>query len=139
MGVWIFKWILVDAIYNKGLFNIAIDQFKYRSLSEYGIKTTIIKMIEVIRIPLGLSIAITYLLIIFKIIINRKSKLRVSYKRSLPYLSISLIGIIWYGVLTEHANLHYYFTYRNFFFISIGIFLAIYNLFEFDYNERNKK
>ena len=127
-GIWIFKWILVDVIYNKAILYNALNQFGYRSGVEYGLLIIIKELLWVIKIPMIFSLTIVIILLTIELIKNKKSSIELKIKNSLPYLFIASIGIVWYAALSNHSYLHMIFTYRNTFYISIGIFLAIYNL-----------
>ena len=144
-GTWFAKWIIVDIIYNKNMIYLGFRQFIYRSIADTNISyVTLLKQIlYVIRIPFVFAIFGT---LIFTEIsemkkVNNKEQtqynLRDRISDSLPYLIITIIPIVWYVVLKEHSYYHYFFTYRNFFAITISLCIFINKLLKkSDYNGR---
>ena len=70
---------------------------------------------------------------------KKDSKIIVNYKKMLIYWMIGILGVIWYAILKEHSYQHYFFTYRNFLYISIAFLLGIYNGIERGKNEKINK
>ena len=136
LGIWLSKWILADIIYHKGIINLAVSQLKYRAVVKDGnIFDIYTRMFLVIGKPLGISFIITISMLIYKIIRYKTLALKFNIKAILPYIFIALIGIIWYVILSEHSLQHYFFTYRNFFFILICILLMTCNILREDKKE----
>lgn len=146
VGTWIAKWIIVDLVYGKHIIKSAIDQILYRSVSseatkKYTLIDAFSKNFNIVKIPFVLSLFLTFVLVLIKIIRADESyKFVFKKEKVIPYFVITLIPIAWYTVLANHSYLHIIFTYRNFFAITVGLLITCYNLtnFEKKSEEENK-
>lgn len=123
---WIAKWTLLDLIYQKNIFNVALQQVFYRAGGEETISflEVLISNYEYVIGGTMISLLAIYIYIIVKGLSNCKLKLKLT-KRILPSLIIALIPIVWYFVVQNHSCRHAFFTYRNLALTLTGIPLGI--------------
>lgn len=141
LGIWIFKWILVDVLYHKNLFKISLEQFKYRSNYNLIKFKDIIKPIFTYIIkPFLFTFMTTCILTIIKLIKYKDlQNIKYNFKEISVYIFIILLVCLWILALKEHCYQHRFFTYRNILLISDCIFLIIYNFFTKIETDENKK
>lgn len=139
-GVFLMKWILVDLLFNRGLIQTSIEQFKYRSETNTNINLNIFsKPISIVIKPLSISIIVVCILTIIKIIkFKDRKNVKLNIKEISIYFFIELLVFAWIVVLRQHFFQHMFFTYRYTFLIFVCIFLIIYNLFKIEYSEDKK-
>lgn len=132
---WIFKWIIYDALYNEGLIKSAFNQVFYRMgrTNEYT-TNTIEETLNLFIFNNLIYICISFNLFIFFMIINKRQKMKLlNFKewinKSIPFITISIMPIIWYIALSNHTVLHYRFVYRHMLIFLIGILLCLKNIF----------
>ena len=144
--VWITKWILVDLIYSRNLINTVFEQFLYRSNGSIyenpNLWFILYENIFMTRNTLVYSFDIVVILLVIKYIkLGGYKNIKLNIKYSMLYILIGMFGILWYCLLQQHSDQHFFFTYRNFWLISTGMLLGIYNLFKKDkiYETENKE
>ena len=120
LSVCITKWVIVDIFFERNVINTAIQQFFYRSDKTYlNILGALIKNLTYTNLSLFIIISSCYLIFILN---RKKGSLKV--KESIPYFIIMNMPIIWYIILSQHSDMHSFFTYRllsiSFFAIETG-------------------
>lgn len=110
---WLAKWIIVDIIYNRNIFQNAMEQIKYRGMNlQFNyIQTVINNFVGLGGIDTAVIIY-TVLYNIFLICYYRIKKEKIPIVNIVFYISISLIPFIWYFIVRQHSYLHAAFTYR---------------------------
>ena len=123
---WVAKWTLLDLIYQKNIFNVALQQVFYRAGGEETVSflEVLISNYEYVMGGIMISLLAIYIYTIAKGLSNYKLKLKLT-KRILPFFIIALIPIVWYFVVQNHSYHHAFFTYRNLALTLIGIPLGI--------------
>ena len=134
---WVIKWILVQLLYNRDLIMQSIEQAKFRMIVPKKYNVTIMEVIKVNLAFLSINTILILLgfiviYIIYNLIKNRNEEIdfKHNFKRSIPFIFISLLPIIWYVVLKQHSIKHSFFTYRILIITIINIFVFIKTLFE---------
>lgn len=144
LGVWFIKWLLVDILYNKGLIQTSINQFMYRTKSSGD---EALNFIEILNRNLSLLSQVFGICILGVIIytfckiykLGNIKNIFLNVKEIIIYLIISFIVICWYFIFKQHSYQHFFFTYRNFWVISVSVLLIIYNIFKVDKSYIGKK
>ncbi|MDU1032943.1 hypothetical protein [Clostridium sp.] len=114
---WASKWILGSLILGKNILSEAINQAAYRTSSVYNGQN--ISLLEVIKKNMVLyfnetSIKILLLIGIVLIIMLLFKRIRFKYIiNKIPVLLLAAYPIIWFIVLSNHSDIHYWFTYRS--------------------------
>ena len=129
---WISKWIIVDIICDRNVFEISIEQFLYRSTGN-NVKfiDTFFTNYYYIR---GFIIVASTISLIYIIKNAKNFTNKVEFVRTIPYITVTIMPIAWYFILKQHSFQHFFFTYRNTILLVIGISLIIKNLFKEDSN-----
>ena len=129
---WISKWIIVDIICDRNIFEISIEQFLYRSTGN-NVKfiDTFFTNYYYIR---GFIIVASTISLIYIIKNAKNFTNKVEFVRTIPYITVTIMPIAWYFILKQHSFQHFFFTYRNTILLVIGISLIIKNLFKEDSN-----
>lgn len=77
------------------------------------------------------------LIAIFYLFGNRKNlSNKIGITKSLPYIAVTLMPIVWYFVTKQHSFQHAFFTYRNMALIMIGVPLVLMNLIKVNKGEK---
>lgn len=114
---WASKWILGSLILGKNILSEAINQAAYRTSSVYNGQN--ISLFKVIKKNILLyfnetSIKILLLIGIVLIIMLLFKRIRFKYIiNKIPILLVAAYPIIWFIVLSNHSDIHYWFTYRS--------------------------
>lgn len=129
---WLGKWILLQMIFDKNIFDIVLKQILYR-MSCFSNKENI-NYIEVLlenyKWTMGttfINLMVIYLYTFVKLFKNKTIKIKITLK-IFPYFLISLVPFIWYFVVRNHSYNHAFFTYRNLLLTILGISLSFYKL-----------
>lgn len=124
---YILKWIVVDLIYNRHLFNISIMQFKYRStgIQDIGFSKVLELNFRYCKKIIFLELIIT---VIYLIKNANKYKEDLDITKILPYITMVAIPIIWYFLLKQHSLQHSFFTYRNTILVLVALPFVFTNL-----------
>ena len=112
-GMWILKWSIGSLLCGENFFSLALDTAKYRMEADAGRFATIIKNIMVYYKKVYLFMAA--LIFIYYVIrfIKNKCKLSKRMVELIPYLIIIFIPLVWYFALSQHSNMHYWFTNKS--------------------------
>lgn len=114
---WINKWLLASVILKENTIKVAIDQAIFRT---EGNKAYPLDRIDMIKSNAGLifdklnflALVLAVLLVIFLVIYKKKViKGRVN-PQSIVLLFVSPFPYIWYLAMSNHSQIHYWFTYR---------------------------
>lgn len=114
---WINKWLLASVILKENTIKVAIDQAIFRT---EGSKAYPLDRIDMIKSNAGLildklnflALVLAVLLVIFLVIYKKKViKGRVN-PQSIVLLFVSPFPYIWYLAMSNHSQIHYWFTYR---------------------------
>lgn len=134
---WFAKWVIVDVFANRTVIKTSLEQLKYRTTGvtkNIGFITgvsTIYKIYMQGYLSIELLIAILYLFKNRKIFSNK-----IDIVKTLPYIAVTLMPIVWYFVTKQHSFQHAFFTYRNMALIMIGIPLVLMNLIKINKGEK---
>lgn len=113
---WVAKWVVGSIILKKNILTSAIEQAAFRTAGNEEYKTTPIEALKLnleLMFPSSAIKIITILVILWFIIFIFYKK---PWKNVITLTSILLIGFlpyIWYIVLANHSQIHYWFTFRN--------------------------
>ncbi|MDB1724342.1 hypothetical protein PMV48_11230, partial [Enterococcus avium] len=111
------KWLLASVILKENTIKVAIDQAIFRT---EGNKAYPLDRIDMIKSNAGLildklnflALVLAVLLVIFLVIYKKKViKGRVN-PQSIVLLFVSPFPYIWYLAMSNHSQIHYWFTYR---------------------------
>ena len=129
-GMWVGKWIIGSILCNDNLFEVALDKVKYRSSS--GSTNRIDPVIKNLKIYFNK----TYLIILtpilcyhlYCIIRNIKKITKKVLIGCIPYLIIFLIPIMWYIVMSNHSEIHFWFTNKSLIVSIYSLLLMLHHL-----------
>ena len=123
-GMWVLKWSIGSLLCGENFFGLALDTAKYRMEADAGRFVTIIKNIMVYYKKVYLCMAILIFIYYVIIFIKNQRKFNKNMIEFIPYLIIIFIPFAWYFVLSQHSNMHYWFTNKSLM-ISFFAFLVI--------------
>lgn len=136
---WSGKWIIAELITKKNVITNALDQVLSRTSSQVNevsiskidvIIKNVSKYIEGLNIKLILVIIVIAL--IFFIIMKKKNSINM-----LPTLLVAFYPIVYYVVMTNHAFIHFWFTYRN---LTVSCFAILsFILYTIDFDRYKKR
>lgn len=138
---WFGKWVLLDVLYNKNIFEVVINQIIYRSSNiSYGEQISYFKILYINYIwiigTISIELLVVYILKMIKFLYSKNEKISFNINKNLiPFFIIAIMPFIWYGVIKNHSYNHSFFTYRNLLLTIIGVSI----LFKKMINERSFK
>ncbi|EAO5492263.1 hypothetical protein E0V05_08640 [Salmonella enterica subsp. enterica serovar Hvittingfoss] len=108
---WVAKWLIASVILGQNVFLNAIQSMFFRTV---GNENYPIHRIDTILNNFTTMFYSEYMLIALGVVLLMAIilKSRISLSLSLPLLLISLIPYIWYTILSNHSQIHTFFTYR---------------------------
>lgn len=123
---WLTKWILLDLIYGKNIFNVVLEQISYRTIGKEDITYIDVLISNYIYVLGGVLVALLaiYIYAMAEGIHNNKLKISLN-KKVIPYCIMIFVPFIWYFILQNHSYYHAYFTYRNMLLTILGVSLGI--------------
>lgn len=126
-GMWIGKWAIASVFLKYNVFTDAFSQARSRISVEMGEETVSRGTVILKNLTTGfenhgwlavLIIAVVLMVGLLKIKRNWKELLL----QFAPFLIVSIMPIIWYGVLSNHSHYHHWFTYRA---LSVSVFALL--------------
>ncbi|WP_367378090.1 hypothetical protein [Enterococcus gilvus] len=115
---WVSKWILASVILKENIIMDAFDQAIFRTEGSEVYPLNRMSMfknnVKLILNNFNITVSLTIFIIALIILIYNRNKLsRLLLKNSLCFLVIGVLPFIWYFVMANHSQIHYYFTYRT--------------------------
>lgn len=124
LGMWIGKWIITSLVLNTNIFKIALDTINMRTsteaLSQNISRLQTIKSNYIYGLTKNVVIinAIIFLFNIVYVIIKRY-KFKLDINSIVPSIILIIAPAIWFFVTSNHASIHYFYTFRS---IAISVF-----------------
>ncbi len=139
-GTWMCKWVQYDLTINDGnsLVEIGLKQcfFRMQRISHEITTDEYISPFYKTRFPhlLILLFGRSTLYALFTavaVLYSKKAAISIPgfNKRSLAFIAMAVLPLIWYLALQSHTMNHYFFTYRHTFVYMLGILLAMHEMF----------
>ena len=137
---WAAKWFITEALFDKNIISSALEQVKYRSVSEkitYGLVLSrnfkflgigpIILLIITIAADIGISF---YKKKDKKVLMEEiKKNMKERLINIIPFALISIIPFVWLFVVKQHSAIHAFFVNRILVIFLLGILMIVYELF----------
>lgn len=120
-GMWSGKWLVGSALTGQNILADAVENVRYRSGSQVtaseggslGYLQVVAKNIGAYANAAGLLVVLALVVLLGYLILVRGYRLRPD-SSTLPALAATaLVPFLWYFVLTNHSNVHYWMTHRN--------------------------
>lgn len=131
---WISKWILATVFLKKNIIGDAIENAKFRSFGDTGggplnrtymFITNIKNIMPAQSIKIGLCVLLVIVLI-WLVLVIRAHKSFNNIKKAFPILILAVMPYVWFMIMANHSQMHYWFTYRI---QMISVFILFYFLF----------
>ena len=137
---WAAKWFITEALFDRNIISSALEQVKYRSVSEkitYGlVLSRNFKFLGIGPILLLiLTIAADIGILFYKkkdkkeLIVEIKKNLKERLINIIPFTLISIIPFVWLFVIKQHSAIHAFFVNRILVIFLLGILMIVYELF----------
>lgn len=119
--MWLGKWVIALIVKRQDFLNSLLYHLTMR-FSKTSLTNESVTRVGTLNLNLSVLLEnkyINYLIIAYGLILavnNLYNRKRVTYKRTDTFLLLfipALIGIAWILILTNHSNVHYWFTYRT--------------------------
>lgn len=111
---WISKWIIIDILYKRNLIYVGLWQVLYRSIGHYdgkAISPLLAILYNFYFIMLPFFAEVVGVIVVFSIRDFNNLKVK-NIKKTIPFIFISIIPIIWMCLFRNHSLQHAFFTYR---------------------------
>lgn len=141
LGMWLGKWVLTSAILQINIFDVVFSVIQMRTSSS-AISENISRVEAVIS---NYTYGINKQVIIFNVLISliiliislfKKFKIKINKITLFPIILIIISPIVWFLVTSNHAYIHYFYTYRSISITIFGLYILILNNLQLgEYNE----
>jgi hypothetical protein len=137
---WAAKWFITEALFDRNIISSALEQVKYRSVSEkitYGLvlsrnfKFLGIGPILLLTLTIAADIGILFYKKKDKKVLMEeiKKNLKERLINIIPFALISIIPFVWLFVIKQHSAIHAFFVNRILVIFLLGILMIVYELF----------
>jgi len=137
---WAAKWFITEALFDRNIISSALEQVKYRSVSEkitYGLVLSrnfkflgigpILLLILTIAADIGI---LFYKKKDKKVLMEEiKKNLKERLINIIPFALISIIPFVWLFLIKQHSAIHAFFVNRILVIFLLGILMIVYELF----------
>lgn len=126
---WVSKWIVSTVILQENTFKSAINQIFLRTQGtdeEVLEFTTILRRVLATMFPNYVLLLIGVLFLVWLVLWFKYRKPIKSFIDNGVLLLMSLVPFVWTFILQNHNQHHYYFTYRHFIILLLGVFTYLY-------------
>ena len=113
-GMYIMKWGITSIVLNQNTFQIAIEQFLFRTdaAGDFSKIDTVVENFQQYFGGMGLAVLIMLTVVSIIRIVKNRGSLKTNSKKCLPFLVLLLYPVVWYLVLSNHSHIHVWMTYR---------------------------
>lgn len=132
LGMWIGKWIITSLVLNTNIFKIALDTINVRTsteaLSQNISRLQTIKSNYIYGLTKNVVI-INAIILLFNMtyVIIKKYKFKLNINSIFTSIILIIAPAIWFFVTSNHASIHYFYTYRSIAISAFATYVLIFN------------
>lgn len=125
LGMWFGKWIITSLVLKTDIIKLAIETIAFRtsdttSLEKISRIDTVITNYKVALVSNVVYINALFILVSFVYFKVNKYTFKLN-KNIITILALSFVPVVWYLITSNHASIHYFYTFRS---VSITVFAA---------------
>ena len=123
--MWFGKWIITSLVLKTDIIKLAIETIAFRtsdttSLEKISRIDTVITNYKVALVSNVVYINALFILVSFVYLKVNKYTFKLN-KNIITILALSFVPVVWYLITSNHASIHYFYTFRS---VSITVFAA---------------